>query len=137
MVKASRKKPVFLTGVALVTATAIAFPAQSIRDAVCFRLLSSSERKVVGKWQAQMIGGLNVTTIHADHTWVSEGGSCFGDDAAPIVGRWRLDGSDIVFSFNSRQFGDLPAPDPNRLSIQQMIDEDQRTRAWADLNSEE
>ena len=129
MVKASRKKLVFLSAVVLLTAAAIAFPAQRIRDAICFQFLSPTERKVVGEWRASMLGGVSVTTIHADHTWSSVGGSCFGDeDDRPIVGRWRLDGSDVVFSFDSRQFGDWPAPDPQRLSIQRLIDEDRETR---------
>ena len=114
--------------VLLMTAVAIAFPAQTIRDAVCFPFLSPTEKKIVGEWQAQLIGGLNVTAIHADHTWTSVGGSCFGDDVRPIVGRWRVDGSDVVLSFDSRQFGAWPAPDPRRYSIQQLIDRDRETR---------
>ena len=114
--------------VVLITAAAITFPAQRIRDAVCFPFLSPTEKKVVGEWHAQLIGGLNVTTIHADHTWTSVGGSCFGDDVRPIVGRWSVDGSDVVFSVDSRQFGDGPALKPRRCSIQQLIDGDRKTR---------
>ena len=128
MVKASRKELVFLSAVVLLTAAAVAFPAQRIRDAICFQFLSPTERKVVGEWQASMIGGVSVTKIHADHTWTSEDGSCFGDDMPPIVGHWRLDSSDVVFSFDSHQFGGWPAPDPKRCSIQRLIDEDQQTR---------
>lgn len=128
MVKASRKKLVVMSVAVLVAAAVITFAAQPIRDAVCFPFLSPTERKVVGEWQAQLIGGLNVTTIHADHTWTSVGGSCFGDDMRPIVGRWRVDGSDVVLSFDSRQFGDWPAPGPRRYSIQQLIDRDRETR---------
>jgi hypothetical protein len=129
MVKASRKKLIFLSVVALVTAAAaVAFPAQLIRDAVCFRFLSPAEKEVVGQWQASMLGGVSTTTIHADHTWTSVGGSCFGDDVRPIAGHWSLDGSDVVFSFASRQFGDWPAPDPQRLPIRRLIDEDRETR---------
>ena len=127
MMNASRKKLLFFAVVLLLCAAAIAFPAQSIRDAVCFPFLSAAEKKVIGEWKASMLGGVSVTTLHPDHTWISVGGSCFGPDEPPIVGSWRLDGTDIVFSFDSRQFGQWPAPDPHRLSIRRLIDEDRET----------
>jgi hypothetical protein len=126
MVRAPRKK-IIIAVLALLAIAAITFAAQPIRDAVCFPFLSTTEKKVVGEWQASMLGGVSVTTIHADHRWTSVGGSCFGDDVR-FVGRWRLDGSDVILSFDSRQFGDWPAPDPRRFSIQQLIDEDRETR---------
>jgi hypothetical protein len=117
--------------VALVTGAAVAFPAQLIRDAVCFPFLSPAERKVLGEWQASMLGGVSVTTIHADHTWRSDGGSCFGDDGPHLIGRWRLDGSDLVFFFSPGQFGTFPVPSPRRFPVQKLIDDDRQTRLAA------
>jgi hypothetical protein len=127
MVSTSHKKLV-LVSVVLVTAAVIAFAARPIRDAVCFPFLSPSEKKVVGEWQTSMIGGVSVTTIHADHTWTSAGGSCFGDGGPYLAGRWRLDGGDLVFSYYPGQFGDLPAPSPSRRSVQQLMEWDRETR---------
>src|ERR1051325_5847807 len=127
MVKASRKKLVIALVVLVAVATAV-FAIHPIRDAICIVFLSPAEKKVVGEWQASMLGGVSVMTIHADHTWSSAGGSCFGDGGPYLVGRWRLDGADVVFSFASGQFGDLPAPPPRRCSIQQLMDEDRQTR---------
>jgi hypothetical protein len=56
MVNASRKKLLFFSVVLLLCAVAIAFPAQSIRDAVCFPFLSPAEKKVIGEWKASMLG---------------------------------------------------------------------------------
>lgn len=136
MVRAPRKQ-VVIGATVLVAAFAAAFARHTIGDVIYFPFLSTAEKKVIGKWQAEMIGGINVTTIHADHTWTSVGGSCFGDeDDRPIVGRWRIDGSDLVLSFESRQFGDYPTPDPRRLSIQRMIEGDRRARVSALENPE-
>ena len=135
MVRAPRKR-VVIGVVVLVAAVSAAFARHPIADAICFPFLSTAERKVIGKWQAEMIGGTNVTTVRADHTWSSVGGSCLGDDDRPIVGRWKVDGSDLVLSFESRQFGDYPAPDPKRLSIQRMIEGDRRARVSASQNPE-
>ena len=78
MVRTPRKK-IVIAALALLAVSAIAFAAQPIRDAVCFPFLSPTEKKIVGEWQASMLGGVSVTTIHADHRWTSAGGSCFGD----------------------------------------------------------
>jgi len=129
MVNAPRKKLV-IGLVVFIAAMAAVFALYPIRDAICLPFLSPAEKRVVGKWHAQMIGGINVTTIHADHTWASVGGSCLGDDFVPVTGRWRLDGSEIVFSFDPHQFGDLPTPHSHRYAIQQLIDADRRTRVW-------
>jgi|SRR5215212_5291747 len=129
MLKPPRKTLVIGLGMFIAAVTAV-FAFHPIRDAIGFPFLSPAEKQVIGKWRAQMIGGINVTTIHADHTWSSVGGSCLGDDFEPIVGRWRVDGSDIVFSLDAHQFGDLATPDPSRCSIQQLIDGDRQTCAW-------
>ena len=134
MVTAPRKKIVIAT-LALLAVAAIAFGAQPIRDALCFPFLSATEKKIVGQWQASMLGGVSVTTIHADHRWTSAGGSCFGDGGPYLSGRWRLDGADLVFSFTPGQFGNLPAPSPTRRSVQQLIDDDRQTRLETLRNS--
>ena len=113
---------------AVVAAAFVSFALQPIRDAVCFPFLAPTEKKVIGEWRAQMIGGVNVTTIHADHRWTSVGGSCFGDDVRPIVGRWRIDGSDVVFQADQYQFPADYHPDPQRLAIQELIDTDRKVR---------
>jgi hypothetical protein len=129
MVRASRKKVVI--GLVIFIAAAVAVVAlHPVRDVICLPFLSAAEKRVVGTWHAHMIGGVNVTTIHADHTWSSVGGSCLGDDFAPITGHWRLAGSEIIFSLDPHQFGDLPTPDSHRYAIEQLIDGDRQTRAW-------
>ncbi|HMG06264.1 MAG TPA: hypothetical protein VK581_12460 [Chthoniobacterales bacterium] len=133
MVRTPRKK-IVIAALALLAASAIAFAAQPIRDAVCFPFLSPPEKKIVGEWQASMLGGLSVTTIHADHRWTSAGGSCFGDGGPYLSGHWRLDGADLIFSFTPGQFGDLPAPSPWRCSVQQLKDDDRQTRLEAHSN---
>ena len=108
---------------AVVTAVFVSFALQPIRDTVCFPFLSADEKKVIGEWwRVQMIGGVTVMTIHADHRWTSAGGSCFGDDVRPIVGRWSIDGSDVVFQADQYQF---------RLAIQELIDTDRKVRSQA------
>jgi hypothetical protein len=114
---------------AVVVATFVSFALQPIRDAVCFPFLSATEKIVVGKWRAEMLGGVNVTTIHADHRWTSVGGSCFGDDVPPIVGYWWIDGSDMVFQADQYQFSAYFHPDPHRLAIQKLIDTDREVRS--------
>jgi hypothetical protein len=106
---------------AVVAAAFVSFALQPIRDTVCFPFLSPAEKKVIGKWRrVQMIGGVNVMTIHADHRWTSVGGSCFGDDVRPIVGRWSIEGSDVLFQADQYQF---------RLAIQELIDTDREVRS--------
>jgi hypothetical protein len=114
---------------AVVVAAFVSFALQPIRDAVCFPFLSPTEKKVIGQWQAQLIGGVNVTSIHADHRYTSAGGSCFGDDVRPIVGRWWIDGSDVVFQADQYQFPADYHADPHRLAIQQLIDTDREVRS--------
>src|SRR6266436_5656617 len=100
MVKAPRKKLVIAV-VVLGAAVAVVFAAQPIRDAISFVLLSPTEKKAVGEWKTISIGGPVVTTTHADHTWTSVG-VCL-DPSPPIRGTWRVEGSDIVYEFDSRQ----------------------------------
>jgi shikimate kinase len=117
---------------AALAAAFVHFALQPILDALSFPFLSPAEKKVVGEWRAQMIGGVNVTTIHADHTWSSVGGSCFGDeDDRPIVGHWRIDGSDVVLQADQYQFSDDFHPDPRRVAIQKWIDSDREVRSQA------
>jgi hypothetical protein len=130
MVRASRKKLIVALSL-LAAAIVVSFAAWPVRGAACLLFLSPAERKVLGEWQSSMIGGVAVTTIHADHTWTSAGGSCFGDGGPHLSGRWRLDGTDLVFSFTPGRFGRLAAPSPARLSVQQLIDDDRQTRLEA------
>src|SRR4051812_45970013 len=104
MVRASRKKLIVALSL-LAAAIVVTFAAQPIRDAVCLPFRSPAERKVLGDWQSSMLGGVAVTTIHADHTWTSAGGTCFGDGGPYLSGRWRLDGTDLVFSFTPGSLG--------------------------------
>jgi hypothetical protein len=115
-------------GAAAVVAAFVTFALQPICDAVYFPFLSAAEKKVVGEWHAQLIGGVNITKIHASHRWASEGGSCFGDDVDPIVGRWWIDGSDVVFLADQYQFSTEYRPEPRRVAIQKLIDTDQEVR---------
>jgi hypothetical protein len=96
--------------------------------ASCDRL-SPAEKKIVGEWKTHSIGGEIVTAIHADHTWTSDGG-CI-DGVPPIHGRWRVDGSDIVFYLDSGHTADSSTPAPVRQRIQQIIDDDRQVRSWA------
>lgn len=113
---------------AVLAAAFVSFALPLIRDTVCYPFLSPTEKKVVGEWRAELIGGTNVTTIHADHRWTSVGGSCFGDDVRPIVGHWRIDGSDVVFQADQYQFSADYHPDPRRVAIQKLIETDREVR---------
>ena len=103
------------------------FVAHPLRRALCFPFLSSTEKSVVGEWQAQMLGGISIMKVHADHTWSSAGGSCFGDGGPYLRGGWRVDGSDVIFTYAPGQFGGADVP-PWRCSIQWLIDQDRHTR---------
>jgi hypothetical protein len=130
MVKAAPQKLVITVLVALAAAAVITFAARPARDAVCFALLSPAEKKVVGEWKTYSIGGEIVTTIRADHTWTSIGGCMV--DAPPLNGRWKVGGSDIIYSVDLPVVDDAPPPEPVRVPIQQLIDDDRQVRSWAD-----
>jgi hypothetical protein len=91
--------------------------------------LSPAEKKVVGEWQTYSIGGVIVNTIRADHTWTSVGG-CL-PDAGPTRGRWRVEGTDIVYEIDQHQYPDMPKLGPFRQPIQRLIDDDRQVRSWA------
>ena len=112
-----------------VVAAFVTFALPPIRDAVSFPFLSATEKKVVGEWRAQMIGGVNVTKIRPSHRWISVGGSCFGDDVDPLVGRWWIEGSDVVFLADQHQFSADYRPEPQRLAIQKLIETDRDFRS--------
>ena len=127
MVKPSRKKLAIIALAALTAATTISLAARPIRLAVCFALLSPIERKVVGEWKGNAMGGETVTTIRADHTWTSTGGCLEGTSH----GRWAVDGADIVYSLDLPAIPDMPDPQPVRMPIQELIDYDRLMRSWA------
>jgi hypothetical protein len=127
MVRAPRKK--FIIAVAVSTAAALAiFAVHRASDAVRFAFLSATEKKVVGEWKIYSIGGEIVTTIRPDHTWTSIGG-CL-EPAEPINGRWRVDGSDIVYTID-QPYLEFQKIEPWRQPIQQLIDDDRQVRSWA------
>jgi hypothetical protein len=122
--KASRKK-LLIASVALVAAAVVVVLAgDRVRDAVSFARLSPAEKKIVGEWKAIAMGGEVVTTIRADHTFTSVGGCLEGTSH----GRWRLDGSDVLYSYGP------PATEtehePARLPIRRLIDVDREAREW-------
>src|SRR4051794_32907448 len=121
MVNVSRKKLVIAVAALLAAAAVITFARQRIGDAVCFALLSPSEKKMVGVWKSYSIGGVMVTTYHPDHTWTSVGG-CLD---VTTDGRWRVDGTDIVYTLHLPRVDDWPSPAPVRLPIHDLIDVDQ------------
>jgi hypothetical protein len=129
MVSASRKKLVVVAAVLLAAAAVVAFATRPVRDAVRYAFLPAADKKVVGDWQTYSIGGVVVTSIHADHTWTGTGG-CL-QPPPTVRGHWRVDGADVVLAADPDQFGDLTAPAPTRVKIQQLIDDDRQVRSWA------
>jgi len=91
----------------------------------CHRL-SPAEKKVLGDWKTVSIGGETVTTFRADHTWTSVGG-CLD---VTLHGRWRVDGSEVVYWLDRPAIDDLPALQPIRQPIQRLIDDDREARRW-------
>ena len=133
MVKAQRKK-VAAVVLAPAAAAVIPFAAHPVRDTIQFARLSSSEKKVVGEWKTYSIGGVIVNTLRADHTWTSVGG-CL-PDAGPTHGWWKVEGTEVVYEIDQREFADMPAIGPFRQPIQQLIADDQQVRSWADRSSD-
>ena len=131
MVKEPRKKLVIVTLVLFAAAAAVTVARQPIRDAVYFALLSSSEKKMIGEWKGYSIGGVMVTQHRPDHTWTSVGGCLDGT----TEGRWRVDGTDIVYTLHLPRVDDWPSPAPVRLPIHDLIDADQWVRSRPELDS--
>lgn len=125
MVKAPRKKLVNVAVVLAAAAAAVTAARQPIRDAVYFTLLSPSEKKLVGEWKGYSIGGVMVTRHRPDHTWTSVGG-CLD---VTTDGRWRVDGTDIVYTLSLPRVDDWPSPAPVRLPIRDLIEADQWVRS--------
>ena len=128
MTSVRRKKLIITIVVLLVAAAVIVFAHQPIRNAVCFVFLSPSEKKAVGEWTSISIGGPVVMTLRPDHTWTSIGG-CLEPDI-PINGRWVVDGSDIIYSVDLPVLDGEPPLQPQRVSIQELIDGDRKARDW-------
>ena len=124
--KAQRKKAIITTVAVVAAVASITFAAHPIRDAVCFALLSPTEKKLVGEWKS----GTVVNTLRPDHTFTGIGG-CL-PDAGPGRGRWRVEGTDIVYEIDQQQYPDMPKLGPFRQPIQQLIEDDRQTRSWAD-----
>src|SRR5204863_9097487 len=120
MVKASRKKLIIAAVVLLAAAVVVVFAGDRVREAVSFVRLSPAEKKVVGEWKAIAMGGEVVTTIRADHTFTSVGGCLEGTSH----GRWRLDGSDVLYSYGPPATGGTTEHEPARLPIRRLIDVD-------------
>jgi hypothetical protein len=124
--KASRKK-LLITFLALVAAAVVVVLAgDRVRDAVSFARLSPAEKKVVGEWKAIAMGGEVVTTIRADHTFTSVGGCLEGTSH----GRWRLDGSDVLYSYGPPATDGATEHESARLPIRRLIDVDREAREW-------
>ena len=132
MMSVRRKKLVIAIVVLLAAAAVIAFARQPIRNAVCFAFLSPAEKKAVGEWTSISIGGPVVMTVRPDHTWTSIGG-CLEPDI-PINGRWVVDGSDIIYSVDLPVLDGEPRLQPQRVSIQELIDGDRAAREWLARN---
>jgi hypothetical protein len=118
MMKARRKKATITTLAVLAAVASITFAAHPIHDAVCFALLSPAEKKLVGEWKS----GTVVNTLRPDHTFTGVGG-CL-PDAGPTRGRWRVEGTDIVYEIDQQQYPDMPKLGPFRQPIQQLIEDD-------------
>src|SRR5438874_755200 len=127
--KSSRRRKIVIAIIVLLAAAAvIAFARHPIRNAVYFALLSPAEKKAVGEWTSISIGGPVVMTVRPDHTWTSIGG-CLEPDI-PINGRWVVDGSDLVYSIDLPVLDDEPPLQPQRVSIQELIDGNRATHEW-------
>jgi hypothetical protein len=133
MMKAPSKKFVILALVVLLSAACITLGARRIRDAVSFALLPSADKRVVGEWTNISIGGPVVTTFRADHTWTSIGG-CL-EPQTPISGWWKVDGADVIYSVDLPAVDGEPPLQPNRVSIEQLIDGDRKARDWLARNT--
>jgi hypothetical protein len=126
MVKASRKSLIIGVIVLLAAGVAAALSADRVREAVSFVLLPPAEKKLVGEWKAIAMGGEVVTTLRVDHTFTSVGGCLEGISR----GRWRIDGSDIVYSFGLAAAQGGTEVEPVRMSIQQLTEVDREAREW-------
>ena len=128
---APRKKLIIVVVLLLAAAAVVTFARKPIRNAVCFALLSPTEKKMVGEWKSYSIGGVMVTAHRPDHTWTSVGG-CLD---VTTNGHWSVDGADIVYTLYLPRVDDWPSPAPVRLPIHDLIDADQWVRSRPELNS--
>src|SRR4051812_6745245 len=134
MTNLRRRKIVIAIVVLLAVAAVVASARHPIRMAICYVLLSPAEKQAVGEWTSISIGGPVVMTVRADHTWTSVGG-CLEPDI-PINGHWVVDRSDLVYT-PVLPFPDLAPPlDPQRVSIQELIDGNREAHEWLARNTE-
>src|SRR4051794_28956225 len=108
-----------------VTAAFAAAAATLLLQVGCDRL-SPEEKQVVGEWKTWSIhGGAIVKTIRADHTWTATGPHPSDE---PVHGRWRVEGSEIVYQSDPARAGQPSLPEV-REPIQNVIEEDRATRS--------